>query len=61
LVLLLSNGPKQLTKGCLLRSCVLPFDWTDEIVEVKLEIIDVEASLAEPRAAFISFINRTVK
>ena len=58
---LLSNDPEQMAKGHLFRACLFPFDWTYELIEVKLEIIDIETSLAETRPIFFPFVNGAIK
>ena len=50
-----------MAKGHLFRSGFFPLDWTDELVEIKFEIIDVETGLAETRAIFFPLVNRAVK
>jgi hypothetical protein len=58
---LLANHPEQMAKGHLFRPCLFPFDWTDELIEVKLEIINIETSLAETRLISFPFVNRAIK
>lgn len=57
----LSNDPEQMAKGHLFRPCLFPFDWTNELIEVKLEIIDIETSLAETGPISFSFVNGAIK
>src|SRR5882724_13306857 len=58
---LLSNDPEQMAKGHLLRACLFPFDWTYVLIEVKLEIVDIETSLAKTRPIFFPFVNGAIK
>src|SRR5262245_64138866 len=58
---LLSNCPEQMAKGHLFWPYLPPFDWTDELIEVKLEIVNIKTSLAETRLIFFPFVNRAIK
>ena len=50
-----------MAKGHLFGTCLFPFDRADELVEVELEIIDIETSLAETRLVFLPLVNRNIK
>ena len=52
---LLPNRPEHMAEGHLFWPCLFPFDWADELIEVKLEIVNIKTSLAETRPIFFLF------
>src|SRR4029077_1919470 len=51
----------QVVQGHLFRARVLFLNGSNEIVQIELEIINVETSLAKSRAFFFSLINRSIE
>jgi hypothetical protein len=56
-----SNDPQQTSQGHFFRSRLFPPDGTNEIIEIKLEIIDIVAGLAETWVISFSFVNGAIK
>src|SRR4029077_1728013 len=50
-----------MAKGHLFWSCLCAANETNEIIEIKLEIIDIEACLAETWAISPAFVNGAIK
>ena len=61
LMALLLDDPEQIVKGQFFRPRFFPFDRTNQLIEVQLEIIDVETSLTETSAISFSFVNGAIK
>jgi len=61
LCLFFSDDPQQTAQGHLFRSRLFPPNGTNEIIEIKLEIIDIEACLAETWAISLAFVNGAIK